>query len=297
MRAFVTGAAGMLGSSLVPILKDCGHTVMATDLNYLDGIDLQLDVRDLPHLLEAVREFKPDTLIHLAAETDLETCEARVDYAYQENCIGTQNACVACLNLDIPLAYISTAGVFDGKKDGPYTEFDQPNPVNVYGASKLQGEKVVRDLIHRHFVVRAGWMVGGGSRDKKFVHKIISQIEDGQNEIHAVTDRKGTPTYAPAFSRMLEKIIRMKIYGTYHLACRGEATRYEVTEEILRILGRSDIKLTPVTSDYFKEEYFAPRPYSESLTNYVLELRSLNDMPLWADALEEYLRESFSGHF
>jgi dTDP-4-dehydrorhamnose reductase len=136
-------------------------------------------------------------------------------------------------------------------------------------------------------------MIGGGNRDKKFVHKIIDQLDRGAKTIHAVDDKFGTPTYAPAFSSVLEGIIRSHRYGTYHLACKGNATRYDVANEILRITGRSDVLLRSVSSEFFKEEFFAPRPRSEEMRNYVLDLISMNTMPTWQTALETYLKESF----
>lgn len=293
MRVLITGAAGMLGSSLAPVLNDCGHTVLTTDINLIEGIAQRLDVRELDKMEEVAQRFKPHVLVHLAAETDLEICEANIEHAYQENFVGTQNACVVSNSLGIPLAYVSTAGVFDGTKQTPYTEFDTPNPINVYGASKYRGEEIVRDTVSHHFIMRAGWMVGGGERDKKFVHKIVEQLQAGSKTLYAVKDRRGTPTYAPAFSVVLERILKTKLYGTYHLACKGEATRFDVAAEILRILGRKDVDLKPVTSDFFKDRYFAPRPLSEEMVNYVLELRKANDMPHWKPALEQYLKGQF----
>lgn len=296
MRLLLTGAAGMLGSSLVPLLGDCGHSVLATDIRYIGRGMKKLDVRHCQAMMSIARKFRPDMLLHLAAETDLEKCESNVDYAYKENFIGTQNACVVCRELDIPLAYISTAGVFDGKKLAPYTEFDAPNPINVYGASKLQGERIVRQTVPRHFIVRAGWMIGGGERDRKFVSKMLAQLDQGTKRIYAVSDRSGTPTYAPAFSKVFEKIIKTKYYGTYHLACNGRATRYEVAAHILKVLGRKDVELKAVTSAYFKKEYFAPRPKSEEMRNFILDLRGMNEMPHWRDALEVYLKKSFQSY-
>jgi dTDP-4-dehydrorhamnose reductase len=297
MRVLVTGAAGMLGSSLVPTLRRRDHTVLATDIRFIARNMKHLDVRDLEEMRQSARKFKPDMLFHLAAETDLEKCEADPDYAYRENFIGTQNACTVCRELDIPLTYISTAGVFDGRKSSSYTEFDQPNPINVYGASKFQGERIVRQTLPAHFIVRAGWMIGGGDRDKKFVAKIIAQLEKGAQRIFAVRDKSGTPTYAPAFSEVLEKIARFESYGTYHLACTGKATRYDVAEHILKTLGRTDVRLTAVSSKHFEKEYFAPRPRSEDMRNYVLDLRGMNNMPNWRKALEDYLRTSFASQF
>lgn len=287
----------MLGTSLVPVLRANDHSVLATDINTSDPNIERLDVRLIADVMRFAEKFRPEIIMHLAAETDLETCEQRRDYAYQENFIGTQNACVACRHLGIPITYISTAGVFDGMKTEPYTEFDEPNPINVYGASKFEGERVVRDTIPEHYIVRAGWMVGGGEKDKKFVSKIIAQLDRGAKTLHAVNDRFGTPTYAPAFSKVLEKLTRTRYYGTYHLACKGKASRLDVAAEILKVLGRDEVELKAVTSDFFREEYFAPRPRSEEMLNYVLELRGMNEMPLWKTALEEYLKKFFREKF
>jgi len=296
MRLLLTGAAGMLGSSLVPLLGDRDHSVLATDIRFIGRDMKKLDVRHCQAMMSLSRKFRPDMLLHLAAETDLEKCESNVDYAYKENFIGTQNACAVCRELDIPIAYVSTAGVFDGKKSAPYTEFDAPNPINVYGASKFQGERIIRQTLPRHFILRAGWMIGGGERDKKFVSKMLAQLDRGTKKIHAVNDKSGTPTYAPAFSKVFEKIIRTKYYGTYHLACNGRATRYDVAAHILKTLGRKDVELKAVTSAYFEKEYFAPRPKSEEMRNFVLDLRGMNEMPQWRDALEVYLKKSFPSY-
>jgi len=297
VKAFVTGAAGMLGTSLLPVLREHEHTIAATDIRFLDDDMGKLDVRNFEEMSRVISDFGPDILYHLAAETNLETCEEQVDYAYETNFVGTQNACMVCRNLGIPLVYVSTAGVFDGTKLEPYTEFDNPNPINVYGSSKLEGEKIVREILPEHYVVRAGWMIGGADRDRKFVHKIMDQLDNGTKTIHAVTDRTGTPTYAPAFSRVLEKLIRTGRYGTYHLACKGRASRFEVAREMLRILNRSDVSIKPVTSDFFKEEFFAPRPRSEEMRNYVLDLISMNDMPHWGESLNTYLQTFFADRF
>lgn len=283
----------MLGTSLLPVLRDKEHTILATDIENIDDNIGLLDVRALGDMLETASKFRPEILLHLAAETNLEVCEERVDYAYAENFMGTQNACVVCRKLDIPLAYVSTAGVFNGLKSEPYTEFDTPNPVNIYGKTKLEGERIIRETCPNHYIVRAGWMVGGGERDKKFVSKIIGQIDAGVKVIHAVGDKLGTPTYAPAFSAHLERLIATGVHGTYHLACKGSGSRYDVAAEILRILGRDDIELKSVSSEFFKTEYFAPRPRSEEMSNMVLELRSMNEMPDWRDALGTYLEEHF----
>ncbi|MGI0102684.1 MAG: dTDP-4-dehydrorhamnose reductase [Nitrosotalea sp.] len=290
MRILVTGAAGMLGDSLVPILEEESHNVYPTDINITDSKIKYLDVREIDEISKFVNLIKPDIIIHLAAETDLEVCEKNPDEAYRTNALGVQNVAIVCQEKNIPLIYISTAGVFDGHKEIPYTEFDEPNPLNVYGLSKLAGEHFVKALLNRYYIVRAGWMIGGGGeKDKKFVRKIISQIEEGKKEIYAVIDKRGTPTYAPAFSKVLAKLIRTNFYGLYHLACRGTATRYDVASKIIEFLGIDGLKLVPVNSDFFAKEYPTQRPNSEEMHNYMLELRGMDTMPMWEDALRQYL--------
>jgi dTDP-4-dehydrorhamnose reductase len=189
--------------------------------------------------------------------------------------------------------YVSTAGVFDGEKAAPYTEDDQPRPINVYGRTKFEGERLVQQLLSTSYLVRAGWMMGGGAVDKKFVHKIINQLEAGATVIHAVVDKYGTPTYAPDFSRCLIEIVQRRLYGTYHMACTGWGTRYDVAAAILEFLGRDDVRLEAVTSDYFARDYPARRPKSEIMENRMLDLVGLNWMRPWQVALREYLEQNF----
>ncbi|MGC8622104.1 MAG: dTDP-4-dehydrorhamnose reductase, partial [Caldisphaera sp.] len=290
MKILVTGAAGMLADSLVPELKEREHEVLATDINTATGCDY-LDVRDYKNFLKIANEFEPDLICHLAAETDVDKCQMQPDHAFETNTIGTYNAAIIAKKLRIKLLYVSTAGVFDGNKSEPYTEFDKPNPINIYGLSKLMGEEYVKNMVDEFYIVRAGWMMGGREKDKKFVHKILEQIKTGTKDIYAVVDKFGTPTYAPSFSKVVSELIETEFYGVYHISCKNVASRFDVAKEILRILGKTDIKLHPVDSTYFKDKYFAPRPKSEAMRNYMLELRKLDTMPTWQDALKEYLSE------
>ena len=294
MRVLITGAAGMLGSAVYPAFVAAGHAVVATDLEPREVAGLpmsRLDVRSFSEVDSGIEESRAELVLHLAAETDLETCESDPDHAYLTNTVGTQNVAIACQARGLPLVYISTAGVFDGKKDdGPYDEFDQANPINVYGQSKYEGELLVLRLVPRHFVIRAGWMVGGIDRDHKFVAKIIDQLRAGATTIRAVTDKLGTPTYTEDFAANMLALIETPFYGRYHMACLGEGTRFDVAKEIVEFFGRHDIQVVPVTSEAFADEYPAPRPRSEMMRNYMLELRGLNRMRPWREALREYLQ-------
>jgi dTDP-4-dehydrorhamnose reductase len=294
MRILITGAAGMVGSSLVPTLIKAGHSVFATDINTTDPSIEHLDVRDIIQIKEIIKKVIPQLVIHLAAETDVDRCEEDHDHAYKTNSLGTQNIVLGCQAIDAIMIYISTAGIFDGEKEGLYTEFDIPNPIAVYGKSKYEGEKFVQSFLKKYFIVRAGWMIGGGPDiDKKFVNKIIKQIQIGATELYAVADKFGTPTYTKDLSIGLAKLIQSDYYGLYHMACRGFGTRYDVANEILKILGREDIVLHKVNSDFFANDYFAIRPKSEMMRNLMLDLREMNFMRDWKESLREYLEENF----
>lgn len=287
MNILVTGSAGMLGSSLCPILKQKGHVVLATDLVAEDeGIE-HLDVRNYSQIKKFVEKFKPDMVMHLAAETDVDKCEVEPDHAFLTNTIGTQNVALMCQKQDVEMVYISTLGVFYGDAPEPYTEFDEPNPINVYGRSKLEGEKVVQNLLERFYVVRAGWMVGGGpKRDKKFISKIIKQI-DKTAKLKAVNDKVGSPTYTADFSSCLADLIETGYYGLYHCTNKGYGSRFDVAKKIVEFLGRSDVTVEPVGSACFPLP--APRARSEMSRNYKLELLGRDTMRPWEEALKEYI--------
>jgi dTDP-4-dehydrorhamnose reductase len=303
MKILATGAAGMLGSALVPAFIRAGHQVTATDIDLSEshpwgpaGPRLRwLDVRDRRAVQATVDDVRPDLVLHLAAETSLEVSDDDPDHAYLTNTIATRYVALAARGAGIPITYISTAGVFDGLKESAYTEFDRPNPLNLYGKTKYEGERVVRELTEQHYIVRAGWMVGGGRRkDHKFVSRILAQLHAGATTLYAVTDKLGTPTYAPDFARCLLGLVDSGMYGLYHMACEGEGSRYDVAAHILHVLGRDDVDLVGVTSEHFAAEFPAVRPRSEIMRNLALDLQGMNTMRPWQQALEEYLALEFA---
>lgn len=302
MRILITGGAGMLGSSLVPALAQARHELVVTDIDLSNrqpwgdmGPTIgRLDVRSRDDIADAFEQVRPEFVLHLAAETSLEISDADPDHGFLTNAIATKYMALACRKAKVPMVYISTAGVFDGTKEGPYTEFDAPNPLNVYGESKWQGEVFVRDILDDHYIIRAGWMVGGGpKKDHKFVARILQQVREGRQVIHAVGDKLGTPTYTPDFAETFLGLIDSDIYGTYHMACGGEGSRYDVAKRILEVLGRVDIELVEVTSDFFAEEFSSVRPYSEIMRNMALDLQGMNTMRPWPIALADYIHTYF----
>jgi len=295
LKILLTGAAGMLASAVIDELErsdnilDSEIIIIKSDIN-LRTPDIQyIDVCNFDEIDHWVRTEKPDYIFHLAAETDVDLCERKPDYAYKTNYIGTENMATVCLKYDIPFLYISSGSVFYGDKAEPYNEFDQPRPINIYGQSKLYGEIIVKQLLKRYFIIRAGWMIGGWEIDKKFVYKIVRQLLDGKKEINVVDDRYGTPTFTTDFAKNMLSLIKTGRYGLYHMANKGWATRYDIANKIVGFMElERKVKVNPVSSAEFPLS--APRPRSEMIDNLHLNLIGLNNMPPWQESLNKYIR-------
>jgi dTDP-4-dehydrorhamnose reductase len=296
-RIYVAGCGGMLGQAMYSQLQKRGSTIRATDINCTEEWVSYADVRIYEQMKEDIDLFKPDLIINLAALTDLEECEKNVENSWLTNSLGCENLGLIANQLDIPYVYISTAGIFGGEMD-VYNDYDEPNPLSAYAKSKHYAEKFVLNTVVKHFVFRAGWMMGGGPlKDKKFINKIYKQICSGAKEIFVVDDKLGTPTYTHDFANGICNVVNSDMYGLYNQVCSGSASRYEVAARFLELLGLDhDIKLTIVPSDYFSQSYFAPRPASEKLVNLKLNSRNLNFMRDWNVCLEEYA-EIFKTHY
>lgn len=288
-RIYIAGCGGMLGEAFYHQFKD-DFDLKCTDRDVNESWLSYLDFAEFEAYKKDVFDFKPDYLFHLGALTELEYCEKHPDETYLNNTTGVENAVFLANELQIPLLYISTAGIFDGKKDF-YDDWDMPNPVGVYARSKYMGELFVKENSHKYLICRAGWMMGGGpKKDKKFIQKIIKQIKDGNKKLHIVNDRDGTPTFTHDFAKNVKLLLDNEYWGLYNMVCTGQTSRMEVATELVKQLGRTDdIEIVSVGSDYFKETYFAKRPPNERLINRKLELRNLNVMRDWKIALKEYL--------
>jgi dTDP-4-dehydrorhamnose reductase len=233
--------------------------------------------------------------MHIGAHTSLEYCETNPDDAYRTNTLSVEHATTLAHAHGIPLVYISTAGIFDGEKE-LYDDWDQPGPLGVYARAKYLGEIAVQTRVPRHFIFRAGWMMGGGpAKDKKFINKLMKQLAKGATELSVVNDKLGTPTYTVDFARNLAAMIETPYYGLYNMVCGGETGRLEVAQELIQILKLQDkVQVKPVTSEHFAKEYFAPRPACERLVNYKLKLRNMDLMRDWRIALQDYVRDYFA---
>jgi len=283
MRILVTGAKGMLGTDLCRILVARGHEIEATDIQ-------EMDVRDLDAVRKTVCSVSPDWVIHLAALTDVDGCEKAPDEAFRTNTLGTQNVALTCQEYGARMVYVSTISVFDGVKCEPYTEFDTPNPQSWYSRSKYQGELIVEKLLSQYYIVRAGWMFGGGREDKKFVAKIMD-LATQRPELTAVDDKWGSPTYTHDIASGIELLLHTGLYGTYHMVnTGGYCSRFEFAQAILKFAGNTTCALKPVSSAMFPLP--APRPRMEAARNLNLELRGLNWMRPWQEALQDYIQQN-----
>ena len=293
-KIYIAGSGGMLGDAFYHEFKS-SYELKCSDLDDSEDWISYLDFRDYKKYRDEVMDFAPDYLFHLGAHTDLEYCENNIDDTYNTNTLSVENAVLIANELDIPLLYISTAGIFDGSKDW-FDDWDLPNPICHYARSKYAGELYVQGNAKRHLILRAGWMMGGGpNKDKKFIAKLMNQLKAGKKELHVVDDKLGTPTYTCDFAKNAKLLLEEEIWGLYNLVCGGLTGRFEVAEEVLNFFKLSDeVKLTKVDSEFFKKEYFAPRPDSERLINAKLNIRNFNIMRDWKVCLEDYLSSSFS---
>jgi dTDP-4-dehydrorhamnose reductase len=295
-KIYIAGSGGMLGEAFYMQFKE-EYALKCTDIDVNEKWLSYLDFRDFNSYRQDVLEFKPDYLFHLGAFTDLEYCELHVDETYKTNTLSVENACYIANELEIPLLYISTAGIFDGAKEF-YDDWDKPNPLGHYARSKYAGELFVKESVRKHLICRAGWMMGGGpGKDKKFIQKLMKQIKDGKKELFVVNDKDGTPTFTHDFAKNVKALLDTGYWGLYNMVCGGQTSRLEVCEALLDILHLKErIKITPVNSEYYRDVYFAQRPANERLVNRKLEIRGLNLMQDWKIALKEYISQYYKGY-
>ena len=285
----MAGCGGMLGEAFY-IKFNNDYNIKCTDIDLNENWLSYLDFRDYESYFNDVRAFKPNWLFHLGAYTDLEYCEMNEEDTYITNTESVKHAVQISNEFSIPLLYISTAGIFDGKKN-VYDELDQPNPIGHYAKSKYLGEKYVIENSNDYLICRAGWMMGGGpKKDKKFINKIMKQINSGKKELHIVNDKLGTPTYTHDFASNVKLLIKNNHRGLFNMVCEGLTGRLEVANELIKLTDHDkEIKIIEVNSEHFANEYFADRPNCERLVNKKLDTIGCNIMRNWKLSLKDYL--------
>lgn len=275
MKILVTGKTGQLGHDLYELLKDKEEVIAV-------GRE-EFDITDINSTQKFIKEYLPDVILHCAAYTKVDDCEKNKDLAYKVNAIGTGNIASICSDIGAKMVYISTDYVFDGRKNTPYLEFDTPNPLNVYGKSKLAGEEIVKEILDKHYIVRTSWLYGINGNN--FV-KTMLRLSKERSIIKVVNDQHGIPTFTRDLAEGLYFLIKTDAYGTYHMTNSGETTWYEFAKKIFEI-SKINVMVEPITT----EEYNAPavRPRYSVLDNYILKLRFNYEMRNWEEGLKTYL--------
>ena len=281
--AMLTGGRGTLGTALARVLS-------ARDYRLAGDVPggTRTELTDFPALQAAVDRERPDSIWHIAAATDVDRCEREPDWAFANNAMASEYVAAVAARMNIPVLYISTSAVFGGGGDGPHSEMDSPAPVNHYGRTKLYGERAVQAIAPRWFVLRAGWLIGDWRTDRKFVGKIVDQLRAGAEEIRAVEDKIGTPTFADEFAKQAIAIFESEAFGLYHVVNEGHATRLDMARLIVESMGLGErVRVRAVQSSEFLLS--APRPRSEMLDPMKLRLGGTYRMRPWQAALLEHV--------
>ena len=253
MKVLVTGANGMLGQDLCPILEDEGYEVIETDIN-------NLDITDSDTVNKVISDNKPDIVIHCAAYTNVDGAEADLETATKINCTGTENLARVCGKNNITLVYISTDYVFDGTSIEPYKPNDKTNPINNYGLTKLNGEKAVQKYCEKYYIARTSWLYG--IHGKNFVETMISLAN--KSELKVVDDQVGCPTWTVELCRGIIKLLTEKPFGIYHVCGGGKTSWYEFAKTIFE-KSNLDVNLKPCSTDEFPRP--AKRPKYSAMDN------------------------------
>lgn len=282
MRILVTGAAGMLGHALVPLLQEhhevVGLTRSACDLSDKDAVR------------ETFRNHKPELVFHLAAFTDVDGCELDPQKAKSSNEMATFNVARAAKEVGAAVLYTSTDYVFDGRAATPYSEDAQTHPLSVYGKTKLMGERHLQEILDRCFIVRTSWLYG--PHGKNFVSTIL-RLAGEKTELKVVDDQRGSPTYTRHLAQKLAELAATREYGIYHVAAEGNCTWFELACKIVELSGRHGIQVTPISTSEFGRP--APRPAYSVLATQRINSVGVGPLPHWQIGLKSYLAEICDG--
>jgi dTDP-4-dehydrorhamnose reductase len=285
-RVLVVGHRGMLGSELMKLLAvaaEPGGDCYGTEIR---GADLpQIDITDRAGVENVLNAFRPDLVINCAAFTAVDDAESHVGDAMRVNAEGAGNVASAAHSLGARIIHVSTDFVFDGAKRDAYVETDAPNPLSVYGRSKLEGERLVARLARDHLIVRTAWLYG--RHGKNFVTTILD-VASKREELTVVDDQRGSPTWARDLGRAIWELCKADARGIVHAAGTGSCSWYEFAREIIRQSGLKT-RVRPVTS----EEYTRPakRPSNSALDTTLLGRLSGFRFPPWQESLAAFLAE------
>lgn len=269
MKILVTGANGMLGQDLCPILEDCGYDVIETDIN-------NLDITDSVACENLLQKEKPNFVIHCAAYTNVDGAEQDLVTATRINVKGSENIAKVCSKINAGLVYISTDYVFDGTKKGEYFPLDCANPINNYGLTKYQGEQVVQKFCENFYIIRTSWLYG--HYGKNFVETMLALAKE-KKELKVVDDQIGCPTWTVELANGIVKIIENEPSGIYHVCGSDETSWHGFAQEIFEQTGVK-VDLKPCSTEEFPRPAKRPK-YSVMANNKICRN--------WKLALKDYL--------
>ncbi|MEK6301685.1 MAG: dTDP-4-dehydrorhamnose reductase [Acidobacteriota bacterium] len=278
-RALVAGGEGLLARTLRASLTASGWEVFAPS-------HAELDITDEEQVQRAFADFKPDFVINCASTGDVDRCEREPGWAYAVNELGPRLLARACNKTGAEMFHTSTDYVFDGTKQGFYTQEDEPRPQSVYGQSKLAGELAVREEAQRFYIIRTSWLFGVGG--KNFGSRIFEYAK--KPPLKGVVDQTSIPTYAPDLARRIEEIIAFGAHGLYHGTNTGVGTWYEFAKLALELAGINDVQIEQVRRADLKQ--LAPRPGNSAMRCLLLEKIGLAPLRHWRDTVPEFVREA-----
>ncbi|MGN0243383.1 MAG: dTDP-4-dehydrorhamnose reductase [Lachnospiraceae bacterium] len=279
MKIMVTGAKGQLGTDVVSESEKRGYEVIGLDVEEMD-ITKEEQVRNW------IQQEKPDCVIHCAAYTQVDAAEEEEERCRAINAVGTGYLAKACKEADCKMIYISTDYVFDGEGMRPWETDDAPAPQNVYGQTKLEGEREVICTLQKYYIVRISWVFG--MHGNNFV-KTMLRLGKENKEIKVVNDQVGSPTYTPDLAVLLVDMAETEEYGIYHATNLGLCTWYQFAYKIFELAGMDDVQVLPVTSEEFPAK--AKRPHNSRMNKAKLDEKGFVLLPRWEDALERFLSE------
>ncbi|WP_304941798.1 dTDP-4-dehydrorhamnose reductase [Vallitalea guaymasensis] len=272
----IIGVNGQLGHDAVKLLSTY-HKIVGLDKD-------TLDITNFIELQNRITEIRPEVIINCAGYTNVDDCEINYESAYNTNAQGCYNLALIAKKYDCILVHISTDYVFDGEKDEPYIESDLPNPINIYGSSKLLGETIITTISPKYFILRTSWLYG--THGKNFV-KTILKLSETKDVISVVNDQIGTPTYTIDIINVISKLIKTNIYGIYHVSNEGRCSWYEFAEKIIKLTNK-ETTIIPITTNQSKRK--ADRPHYSVLENSMLKHRFGYTLRNWEEALTEFLK-------
>lgn len=278
MKILITGSDGLIGSNLI--------TYLGARFEVIPAVEREWDILDQSVGERIVGRAKPHVLINLAAITNVDGCEDTPELAYRVNARGVAVLAEVCRKHAVKLLHFSTDYVFDGTKAASYTEEDPPNPLSVYGKSKLLGEREILRLLPSALIIRTEWIYGDGGEN--FITKVC-RIAREQGRVEVVDDQRGTPTYAADLARPLEALITAGRSGIYHVTNSGSCTWFEFAREIFSTL-HMEVTCVPMNSTQIQRK--AKRPANSVLDCSKLQKETGLALRPWQDALREYLAKS-----